>query len=56
MVEIVKDYYEKVKELKALGEKILYEDDGNIPNGQFDEIDCMDTHLEVCLKMLKAEA
>ena len=54
----VEKYMELLKELKALGEQIMEEfewEDTEIPEGQYDEVCCMDEHLECCIRIMERE-
>ena len=55
----VEKYMELLKELKTLGEQIMeefeWEDDVEIPEGQYDEICCMDEHLDCCMRIMERE-
>ncbi len=48
---MLKEYLEKLAELKALGEKMLDEASGE--EKWFDEIETMDLHLECAERLLK---
>lgn len=54
----VEKYMELLKELKTLGEQIMEEfewEDTEIPEGQYDEVCCMDEHLECCIRIMERE-
>ena len=54
----VEKYMELLKELKALGEQIMEEfewEDTEIPEGQYDEVCCMDEHLDCCIRIMERE-
>ena len=49
---------ELLKELKTLGEQIMEEfewEDTEIPEGQYDEVCCMDEHLDCCMRIMERE-
>ena len=54
----VEKYMELLKELKTLGEQIMEEfewEDTEIPEGQYDEVCCMDEHLDCCMRIMERE-
>lgn len=54
----IEKYMELLKELKTLGEQIMEEfewEDTEIPEGQYDEVCCMDEHLDCCMRIMERE-
>lgn len=49
---MLEQYLKKMEELKALGEKILEADETTGFEDWFDELDCMNDHLECGLRIL----
>jgi hypothetical protein len=54
MLSKIEQYILKIEELRQLGEEILCDEDLDINDELYSEVDCMDGHLEISLDILKS--
>ena len=54
MLSKIEQYILRIEELRQLGEEILGDEDLDINDELYSEVDCMDGHLEISLDILKS--